>query len=546
MREQFDILFVGAGPASLAGAIRLKQFLNRSDKLRETTVAVLEKAPGPGDHSLSGASFDPRAMAELFPGRDKDLALLGPKVSGESLAYLWKSGRLPFPFVPPQMSNRGCSIVSLSELVRWLAFQAEQEGVEIYTGEPADDLIVDEAKAVRGVVVKEKGLEKDGSKKKNYLPPTEVRAKVTILGEGSRGHLTKRLAKRLGLDEGRTPQGHAVGLKELWEVPEDRFQAGKVVHTMGHPLSWQEFGGGFMYHHRDRQVALGLVVGLDYADPLLHPFDLLQRWKAHPAIAAALEGGRLVSYGARTISEGGWHCLPRLFGDGFLLIGEAAGFLDAMRLKGIHLAMKSGMLAAETIFDALLKGDFSADALSAYEWRVNGSWIREELWKTRNFHQGFHRGLLPGLIHAGLQAVTGGRGLMDRIRVEEDARSMKKLRGARSRARGDLTPDGRTTFDKTTCVFASGTKHEEEQPCHLRIDDLSICNSRCEKEYGNPCQFFCPAGVYEMVEGEDGRQVLQLNPANCVHCKTCDIKDPYDIITWVPPEGGGGPNYKGM
>lgn len=545
MKQAFDVLFVGAGPASLAGALHLRRFLNRNPRYRDLSVAVLEKAPNVGDQSLSGASLDVRAISELFPDFEKHMGLLGPRVSGESLSFLTGQKRLPFPIVPPQMSNRGCCIVSLAELVKWLATECEREGVEIYTGEAADELILDDTNAVRGVVVKDKGREKDGSKKATYLEPTEVTAKVTVFGEGSRGHLTRRLVKKLGLDEGCTPQGHAVGIKELWEVPEAQFHAGRAIHTMGFPLSLREFGGGFLYHHRDRQVALGLVVGLDYADPRLHPFEELQRFKSHPFVRKTISGGKLISYGARTISEGGWYCLPRMHGDGFLIVGEAAGFLNPMRLKGIHLAMKSGMLAAETIFDAIVKEDFSAASLSAYRERLEVSWIKPELWKTRNFHQGFHHGIIPGVILTAMQVMTGGRGLIDKMKVREDGKTMRMLAKSR-RKRPAFAPDNATTFDKLTCVFASGTKHEEDQPCHLKIDDLSICNGRCREEYGNPCQFFCPANVYEMVEDENGTKVLQLNPTNCLHCKTCDIKDPYDIITWVPPEGGGGPNYKGM
>ncbi|HPQ81681.1 MAG TPA: electron transfer flavoprotein-ubiquinone oxidoreductase, partial [bacterium] len=498
-----------------------------------------------GDHSLSGASLDVKALAELFPEFEIQMGLLGPRVSGEGISFLTGKRRLPFPFVPPGMSNDGCYVVSLSEFVKWLASECEKEGVEIYAGEPADELIFDESNAVCGVVVKEKGLDKEGKRKPNFLEPTEVKAKVTVLGEGSRGHLTKVLTARLGLDEGSTPQGHAVGIKELWEVPEERFSPGRIAHTMGWPLRLREFGGGFAYHHRDKLVALGLVVGLDYGDPRLNAFDELQRFKSHPFIRPMIEGGKLISYGARTISEGGWYCLPRLYGDGFLIIGEGAGFLNPMRLKGIHLSMKSGMLAAETIFDAIVKKDFSSRSLSAFKERVDVSWIKDELWRTRNFHQGFHRGLLPGMVHAALQFPTFGRGLIDKMKVKKDSTSMRVMKRFRGK-RASFEPDGRVTYDKLTCVFASGTKHEEDQPCHLRIADPSICNGRCAQEYGNPCRFFCPANVYEMVENEEGKRVLQINPTNCLHCKTCDVKDPYDIITWVPPEGGGGPNYKGM
>ncbi|MFH0799911.1 MAG: electron transfer flavoprotein-ubiquinone oxidoreductase [Pseudomonadota bacterium] len=546
MKQQFDILFIGGGPASLSGALHLRRLANQTPGLKDISIAVLEKAPNVGDHSLSGASLDTRALAELFPDFEKHMALFGPKVAGESLGFLTKGLHIPSPIVPPQMSNHGCYIVSLSEFTKWLAGQCEREGVEIYTGEPADDLIMTEAGAVGGVVVKDKGLDKEGKRKPNYLEPTEVAARVTVLGEGSRGHLTKRLIKRLGLDSGCTPQGHAAGLKEVWEVKEENFRPGRVAHTMGYPLGLTNFGGSFMYHHKDRLVALGLVVSLDYRSPELHPFELFQRWKMHPFVDRTIRGGKLIAYGAKTLSEGGWFSVPRLYGDGFLIIGEAAGFLDSMRLKGVHLAMKSGMLAAEAILEALTKRDCSAAALSSYKKRIDGSYIKKELWRRRNFHQGYHHGLIPGMIHTGLQIITGGRGLKERMPAKEDWRCMRMLKKDSSLPKPAFVPDGHVSFDKLSCVFASGTKHDEDQPCHLKIEDMSICNGRCAEEYGNPCQFFCPASVYEMVEDENGKKVLQLNPTNCVHCKTCDIKDPYEVITWAPPEGGGGPNYKGM
>lgn len=546
MKQKFDIVFVGGGPASLSGALRLKRLVRNDPALKDITIAVLEKAPKVGDHLLSGASFDPRALSELVPDFESHMGRFGVKSTKEKLCYLTEKRHISFPIIPPPMSNHGCYVISLSEFVRWLGDICEREGIEIYTGEPVDDFVVDESGAVRGVVVKEKGLNKEGVKKENYLEPTEVEAKITVFGEGSRGHLTKMLMSRLGLDTGCTPQGHAVGMKEIWEVREDVHSPGSIVHTMGYPLGLKNFGGSFIYHYKDKQIALGLIAGLDYRDPELHPFELFQRWKMQPYIAGMLEGGKLIAYGARTLSEGGWYSVPRLYGNGFLIIGEAGGLLNPMRLKGIHLAMKSGMLAAETIYDALKMEDYSASRLCAFEDRINKSWIRTELWRARNFHQAFHKGLLQGMIHTGFQMVTGGRGIIDHMRVEEDWRCMKKLKMAGGPKNKGFAPDGKISFDKLTCVFASGTKHEEDQPCHLKIDDVSICNGRCVEEFGNPCQFFCPANVYEMVEDENGKKHLELSPTNCVHCKTCDIKDPYGIIKWVPPEGGGGPNYKAM
>lgn len=544
MELKFDVVFVGAGPASLSGALYLKRLVSTRSNLKDVKIAVIEKALHLGDHTLSGASLDPKALIELIPDYENEAFKIGSKVSSESFTYLTKGFAFPSPIVPPMIKDKGCYSISLAEFVRWLAGICEREGVEIYTGEAADDLIIN-GESVGGVIVKEKGVDKEGKQKRNYLDATGVEAKVTVLGEGSRGHLTKRLTSRFNLNAGRTPQGHAVGVKELWEIDESRFKAGRSIHTMGYPLGFKNFGGGFIYHTKDKCVGLGLVVGLDYKDPGLHPFELMQRWKQHPYITELLKGGRLISYGAKTISEGGWYSVPKLYGNGFLLIGECAGLLNSMRIKGIHLAMKSGMLAAETIFDALQKNNFSTETLSSYETGINESWIKTELWKARNFHQGYHDGVIGGAIHTGFQIISGGRGLKDRIEVKEDAECMRKLFLAKGRPVG-YQPDGRVSFDKLTCVFASGTKHEEDQPCHLKIDDISICNGICKEEYGNPCQFFCPAHVYEMVENEKGERVLELSPTNCLHCKTCDIKDPYKIVNWTAPEGGGGPNYKGM
>ena len=545
MKQEFDVLFVGAGPASLAGALHLRRFLNRNPRYRDLSIAVLEKGPNPGDHAISGALLDPKALAELFPDFLSLMHSFGPRVASESLSLLTEKSRIPAPIVPPHMRNGGSYIISLSEFTRWLASACEAEGVEIYCGEPADDIIIDDAGAVRGVLVKEKGIAKDGSKKPNYLEPTEVTARATVFGEGSCGHLTKKLIAKLGLCDDRIPQGNAIGLKELWEVEESRFHAGEIEHTLGWPLGFDEFGGGFIYHHRDRQISLGIVIGLDYRDAQLDPFEELQRFKSHPHVRRLIDGGKLISYGARTISEGGLYCMPRTHGDGFLIVGEAAGFLNPMKLKGIHLSMKSGMCAAETIFDAIVKDDFSAQSLAAYDERIGVSWIWDELWRTRNFHQGFHRGFARGVMHAALQTISGGRGLFDRMRVKPDAASMKPLSEAK-RLRERSAPNGRTSFDRPTCIFASGTKHDENQPPHLIISDSTICAERCLKEFGNPCLRFCPAGVYEMVKDEDGKRNLQFNPANCIHCKCCGAKDPYGVIEWSAPEGGGGPNYKGM
>lgn len=545
MEISFDVIFVGAGPASLAGALHLKQLAKAHPEWGNPSVAVIEKGPTLGDQILSGATFDPRALAELLPNYRELDPPFGPTVAKEHLWFLTRKHTLPSPFVPPIMSNKGKILLSLSDFVRWLGKQAEAAGVEIFTGEAVDELIADDAGRIVGVRLKGKGLDRERQPKANYLPPTEIGAKVVVLGEGSRGHLTKRLIAEQHLDEGCTPQGHAVGLKELWEVQEDRFREGTIINTMGYPLPLDTFGGSFIYHLKERLVAIGLVVGLDYKNPTLHPFECLQQLKDHPAVRPMLQGGRFIAYGAKTLAEGGWYAMPRPYGDGFLIIGEAGGVLDAMKLKGIDHVMKSGMLAAETVGAALAEDDCSAAALAPYEEKLKESWVGRDLWRARNFHQGFHGGIVPGLVHTGFQIISRGRGLVKRFRVPPDWECLKRRDAVRP-LRCTGKPDGKVTFDKLTCVFGSGTKHEEDQPCHILVDDTAICNGRCKEEFGNPCQFFCPANVFEMVEDEDGVTRLHLNPSNCVHCKSCDIKDPYAIVTWVPPEGGGGPNYKGM
>lgn len=546
MDINFDVIFVGAGPASLAGAIHLNRIAKGMPGLKDLSIAVIEKAPGIGDHTLSGAVFGTEALEELIPEFMSLEPPLGPTIKKQRLAFLTRHFRFPSPMVPPPMSDIGKRLVSLSDLMRWLGNIAESEGVEIYTGEAVDELIMDGDRVV-GVKIKGKGVDKDGRPKENNVRAATIGARAVVLGEGSRGHLTKRLINDLKLDEGSTPQGYAVGIKELWELKEERFEEGTVINTMGYPLSLSTFGGSFIYFIKERLVAIGLVVSLDWKQPKLHPFELLQKFKGHPYISRMLEGGRFVAYGAKTITEGGWFAMPRPYGNGFLITGESGGILDPMKLKGIEHAMKSGIIAAETLADALLKNDLSEPSLKTYSTKLKSSWVGRDMWKARNFHQGFHKGLMPGMIHASAQFLTGGRGLVSRFRnIEPDALCMKKLKGTRRMNESDLLLDGKTTFDKLTCVYGSGTKHEEDQPCHVRIADTSICNGRCREEFGNPCQYFCPANVFEMLRDDDGQYGLHLNPANCLHCKTCDIKDPYEIVTWVPPEGGGGPNYRGM
>ncbi|HUK52630.1 MAG TPA: electron transfer flavoprotein-ubiquinone oxidoreductase, partial [Candidatus Binatia bacterium] len=403
--------------------------------------------------------------------------------------------------------------------------------------------LIFEGDGIAGVISDDKGLDKNGKPKSNYTPGYELRAKVTVLAEGPRGSLTKQLVSTCKLD-GLNPQVYSIGVKELWEVPEEQIAPGFVAHTMGWPVPASMYGGGWLYGMQGNRVSVGLVIGLEYADPLFDPHEAFQKYKTHPFIRRVLEGGKLLRYGAKTIPAGGWYSMPRPYVSGGLIIGDSASFLDAQKLKGIHMAIKSGMMAAETILEALVKGDASAKTLAGFQERVNASWAKPQLWSVRNFHQGFRNGLVPGLIHAAFQQISGGRGLVDPMRTHAGHEAYAKLDGRPTPAKR-FQGDGKLTFDRLTDVYHSGTRHDDDEPCHLLVADTSICAGRCAEEYGNPCQYFCPAAVYEMAE-ERGERKLKINAANCVHCKTCDVADPYQIITWVPPEGGGGPNYEGM
>jgi len=444
-------------------------------------------------------------------------------------------------------------VISLNRFAKWMGEKVEAAGITVFSGFAGSELLI-EGERVTGVRTDDKGVDKSNQPKGNFEPGYDLKAKVVILAEGTRGSLTKQLVARFGLDRDRNPMTYGVGAKELWELPPGRVAPGEVIYTMGWPLTSAEYGGAWIYGGKDNVISLGFVTGLDYPDPRLDPQRVLQEFKLHPLARALLEGGKMIRYGAKSLPYGGWWAVPPVAGDGWMILGDSAGFLNSQRLKGIHLAIKSGMLAAETAFEALAQNDFSAARLAGYQRRVEDSWIKQELWKVRNFHQGFEHGLWAGMVHAGLQQITGGRGLHARYAATAGHRRLKKLAdlpadgGAEAHLLNDYKGDGKLTFDKLTDLYHSGTKHEEDQPAHLVIHDTNICNTRCVTEFGNPCQHFCPASVYEMVEASEvpGGKQIHLNPSNCVHCKTCDIMDPYEIITWVPPEGGGGPNYDGM
>lgn len=549
-----DVLVVGGGPAGLAAAIRFKDLLDAHNKAAgatalEASVMVVEKGADFGAHSLSGAVLDPVSLRELVPDFEAKGAPVSTPVTEDHVYFLTREGRFGLPLVPPPLRNHGNYVVSLNQLVKWLAAQAEARGVDLLPGFPAAEVLY-EGDRVVGVRTGDKGIDKHGERKGNFESGVDLRAKVTILAEGARGSLTKQVVPRLGLDAGKFPMVYSIGIKELWEVPVGRLAKGAVLHTMGFPLDSHTFGGGFVYGFTETRVSVGLVVGLDYRDPFLDPHGLFQRFKEHPLLRRILDGGAMVRYGARTISEGGWYSVPRCYADGLLLVGEAAGYLNAMRLKGIHLGLKTGMLAAETALNAVKTGDSSSATLRGFEEKVNASYVRRELWKVRNFHQGFKGGLWSGLVHSGIQMATGGRGLVDPMKPSRGHAEMEPLAashgpGATRESFERTKTDGVRTFDRVTDVYHSGTKHDEDQPVHLHVADTNVCETKCREEYGNPCEKFCPAAVYEMVPKgtAPGDLRLQINFSNCVHCKTCDVMDPYQIITWVTPEGGGGPRY---
>lgn len=555
-----DVLFVGAGPASLAGAYHLSRLIqdhNRAaqrtgERTLQVSIALIEKGAEIGSHAFSGAVLDPIALQELIPDFLKQGAPLQPVLRDE-VSILTERRKFRLPFIPPPLRNHDNHIVSLGRLVRWLAEHLERlGGVDLLPGFGGRELLYEGTRII-GVRTGDKGIDRKGERKANYEPGIDIHAKVTVLGEGPRGTLVKELTHRLGLDQGRSPQVYSTGVKEVWSVPKAAGLQGLVSHTMGFPLRSETFGGGFIYGLSEDRLAVGLVVGLDYRDPTLDLHHEFQRFKLHPFVASLLKGGKILGYGAKAIPEGGYYAIPRLAVDGGLIVGDAGGLLNAMRLKGIHLAMKSGMLAAETLFEAMVKVDTSARQLGSYEKRLQGSYVFRELYRVRNFHQGFEHGLWAGLLNTGLQMATGGRGLVERANFPGGHERMRKIR---EYFQGEVpaleetrrtTFDGERTFDKVGDVYYSGTKHEEDQPSHLLVSDTNLCRTRCAEEYGNPCQHFCPAKVYEMVESDDGRGGrLQINASNCVHCKTCDIMDPYQVITWVPPEGGGGPRYVDM
>ena len=544
---EMDVVIVGAGPAGLAAAIRLRQLCAESGN--DVSVCVIEKGSEVGAHILSGAVFEPRPLDEMIPDwRDKGAPLNTP-VEKEKFRFLTKKGSfgVPVGLMPPQFKNHGNYIISLGNLCRWLAEQAEAMGVEIYPGFPAAEVLYDGEGRVCGVATGDMGKSKDGAQKDGYQPGMELCAKYTLFAEGCRGSLSKALIERFSLGEGADPQTYGIGLKELWQLDPAQHSRGLVLHTAGWPTDSKTWGGSFIYHLEDNQAAVGFVIGLDYENPHLSPFDEFQRFKTHPAIRPMLEGGKRIAYGARALNEGGLQAIPKLVFPGGLLVGCAAGFLNVPKIKGSHNAMKTGMLAAESVFEALSSGDAGTGVLEDYPAKLRASWVYKELHKARNFRPAFAKwGVIGGSLYGGLDLkLFGGRAPWT---LHHRTPDHERLKPAAKAPKIDYPkPDGVVSFDKASSVYLSNTNHEEDQPVHLQLKDPAVPIEHNLALFNAPEERYCPAGVYEIVRAADGSNPrLQINAQNCVHCKTCDIKDPTQNITWVTPEGGGGPNYPNM
>ncbi|MFP4382185.1 MAG: 4Fe-4S dicluster domain-containing protein [Candidatus Sumerlaeia bacterium] len=550
---ELDVVFVGAGPANLAAAYRLMTNINAynekaesegKEPIEEPMVLVIEKGANVGNHNLSGAVVDPIAFQELFPAMNPEEWPFITPVKEDRVYKLMGAHKfmLPEMFLPGEMSNEGNYIASISEITRWLSEKCEELGVEIYSEFSANELMIDNDHVV-GVKIGDKGIDEEGKPTDNFTPGMDLEAKVTVIGEGTRGYLATELIEQFKLDADANKQCWGLGLKELIEVPSGRVKKGQVFHTMFFPFDFQTYGGSFIYALEDNLVALGIVYGLDYKDPYLNSHDKLLQFKKHPFVKKMIEGGTVKEYGAKTLPEGGYYAIPKLAVPGAVLVGDSAGMLNCMRLKGVHLAMKSGMMAADKIFEAMQTDDFSAGSLD-YREEFENSWAGKELYKARNFRQSFEKGMIPGLIWSGLHMFTGGKLPGGRKTMHADYETLKKAGPAPEPAK--METDENLNLDILTDVYKSGTIHNEHQPSHCKILDNETCK-KCREEYAMPCTRFCPAQVYEEELDEEGNFVkIQVNFSNCVHCKTCEIKDPYRNVKWVLPEGGDGPKYQRM
>lgn len=543
---EFDVVIVGAGPAGLSTACQLMKLAQ--EKEQELMVCVVEKGSEVGAHILSGAVFEPRALNELFPDWKEKGAPLNTAVTGDDI-YLFNGEesavKLPSFSVPKTMHNEGNFIVSMGNVCRWLAEQAEQLGVEIFPGFPAQDIIYNEDGSVGGIITGDMGLDAEGKPKDSFMPGMELKAKYTVFAEGCRGHLGKELIAKFALDTDKSPQHYGLGFKEIWDIDPAKHQEGLVVHSAGWPLEKDTNGGGYLYHAENNQVFVGLIVDLNYSNPHLSPFDEFQRYKHHPKIAQYLEGGKRVSYGARAMAKGGFNSLPKMTMPGGLLVGCDAGTINFAKIKGNHTAMKSGMLAAETIIEALLSGDEGGQDLTNFSEKYQNSWLYKELYNTRNFGPAMHKfgTFLGGAYNTIDQNIFAGKLPFN---FKDDSLDHEQLKLAADAPMINYPkPDNKLSFDKLSSVFLSNTNHEEEQPCHLKLADSTIPVSVNLVKYAEPAQRYCPAGVYEVESTEAGDKFV-INSQNCIHCKTCDIKDPSQNITWVTPEGTGGPNYPNM
>ncbi len=557
-----DVLIVGGGAAGLSTALHLQNLILAHNEavatgtkvgpaIPDQMIVVLEKASEIGAHALSGAVLNPIALRELVPNFEEMGAPLDTPVIGDAVYFLGQTSKFKFPITPPPFENHGNYIVSISKLNRWLGQQCEAKGINIFPGFAAVEALYENGKVV-GVRTGDKGLDKHGNRKSNFEAGMLLKSKITVFAEGTRGSLFQKVAAQLGLTDGKNPDVYELGVKEIIQCPPGSVEAGHVIHTLGFPLR-KGVGGTFIYTLPNDQIILGVVGYLDTTDPLFDPHRMLQQLKAHPFIYDMIKGGKVITYGGKSLPAGGWFSMPKLYHDGMMVIGDSASMIDVKKLKGIHLGMKAGILAAETALESILAGDSSAAVLKSYEEKVDNSYIRKELWKTRNFHQTISKGMFASLPLIGLLEVTNGRGLVDNMRIRhkdyETTESVLDAWGPQpweQDANILPKPDGVLFFDKLSSVYLTGTMHDEDSPNHLLVANTGVCRDVCYEKYNSPCNHFCPANVYEMVPDVEipGKKRLQVNYTNCIHCKTCDIKCPFDNIDWTVPEGGGGPQYK--